>query len=112
MALTTRRSLGQAVLAAASFVLLLLLAGLLACGGGRTAVVGLGNSGNRIIEADEVAEELAEILAESPVTPEISDELMREVFDAIVARARDGDIEAAAVVMRVAVEQRAPAEEG
>jgi len=77
-----------------------------ACGGGRTAVVGLGNSGNRIFEESETSEELAEALAENAATPRISDETLAEIFQAILRKARAGDPESALVVLRVAAQQR------
>ena len=68
------------------------LLGAISCGGGagRTAVVGLGNGGNRIFEAGGIAEALAADLAEHPGTLEVSDELLLEIFESIVTHARAG----------------------
>ncbi len=77
----------------------------LGCGGGRTAVIGLGNSGNRIVE-NGLLEEVADALAEHPGTPEVTDEMLVEIFPAILRRASAGDPEAALVVFLVAEEQR------
>ena len=84
------------------------LAAAISCGGGagRTAVVGLGNGGNRIFESGGLAEALAEELARHGGTPEIGDELLAEIFESIVTHAREGDPEAALIVFRVAAEQR------
>lgn len=76
-----------------------------ACGGGKTAVVGLGNSDNRIVEGGTL-EAVAEALAERTETPYVSDELLGRVFSAILERATEGDPEAALIVLRVAEEQR------
>jgi len=81
-----------------------------ACGGGRTAVVGLGNSSNRIVEGDGIVQDLAEALAQSPATPKIDDEMLAEIFDTILENARDGDAEAALIVLRVAEQQREAAD--
>jgi hypothetical protein len=81
-------------------------------GGGRTAVVGLGNGGNRIFETGGTAAMLAEQLAAHPGTPEIGDELLAEVFQSIVTHARAGDAEAALILFRVAEEQRRKDEQG
>ena len=78
----------------------------LACGGGRTAVVGVGNSGNRIVDEDGIAEAIAEALANNESIPPITDETLGEVFGAIVAHAKAGDPKAALIVLRTAEEQR------
>lgn len=77
-----------------------------ACGGGRTAVIGFGNSGNRILEEWDLADELAMSLADHPQTPRISDDTLAEIFDAILERARSGDAESALIVLRVAERQQ------
>lgn len=77
----------------------------LGCGGGRTAVVGLGNSDNRIVEGG-MLEEVAEALAEHPGTPQVTDEMLARIFSAILGRATQGDPEAALIVLQVAEEQR------
>jgi hypothetical protein len=69
-------------------------------------VVGWGNGGNEIFEAGETVEALADRLAEHAGTPEISDELLTEIFGSIVAHARAGDPEAALIVFSVAAAQR------
>jgi hypothetical protein len=78
---------------------------MLGCGGGRTAVVGVGNSGNRIIEGG-LLEEVADALAELPDTPEVTDAMLGQIFGAILERANEGSPEAALVVLFVAEEQR------
>jgi hypothetical protein len=69
-------------------------------------VVGLGNGGNRIFEAGGITEALAETLAGHTGTPEITDQLLAEIFQSIVKHAQAGDPEAALIVFRVAEEQR------
>jgi hypothetical protein len=90
----------------ASFALAAAIATVTSCGGVRTAVVGLGNGGNRLLEAGGTAEALAERLAEHAGTPVISDELLTEIFGSIVTHARGGDPEAALIVFSVAAQQR------
>jgi hypothetical protein len=73
-------------------------------------VVGLGNGGNRILESGGIAEAIAVELAQHAGTPEISNELLAEIFQSIVTHAREGNPEAALIVFRVAAEQRAKEE--
>lgn len=78
---------------------------LLACGGGKTAVVGIGNSGNRIVD-DARLEELADLFVEVGGAAEVSDALLGDVFQTFVERAKSGDTDAALVVLAVAARQR------
>lgn len=87
-----------------------LCVGFLACGGGKTAFVGLGNSGNRVLEGGMMLEEVAEALSKHPGTPEVTDQMLGDIFSAILRRANEGEPEAALIVLRVAEEQRKPAE--
>ncbi len=80
---------------------------LAACGG---EIVGIGNSGNRIA-AGGLLEEVAEALAENPGTPRVTDEMLVEIFSAILGRASRGDPEAARIVLQVAEQQRAEDEQ-
>ncbi len=75
------------------------------CGGGRTAVVGFGNGGNRIIEGG-MLDEVADALAEYEGTPRVSDETLVQVFAGVLSRATRGEPEAALIVFRVAERQR------
>jgi len=75
---------------------------IVACGG---EVVGIGNSANRIGGGD-VLKDVAHALAEQPATPTITDEMLAQIFSAILGRAAQGDAEAALVVLKVALEQR------
>ena len=91
---------------------LLAVAGITAgigCGGGETAVIGVGNSGNRFV-MDELAEDVAEALAKEDATPRVTDEMITEVFQAILDGARRGDAQAALIVLRTASAQRRPPE--
>ena len=74
-------------------------------GGGRTAVIGFSNDGNSL-GAGEVVDELAEVLALNDGTPRVTDDMVAEVFGAILAGARKGDPEAALIVLKVAEAQR------
>lgn len=76
------------------------------CGGGRTAVIGVGNSGNRVFESDALAQAVAEALANSETTPEVSDAEIVEIYQAILTHAREGNTEAALIVLSVAEAQR------
>ena len=82
----------------------------LGCGGGETAIVGLGNSGNRIV-CDEIGQVVAEALAVHAATPRVSDDLIAEIFSSIVARAREGDPRAALIVLMLAKEQAGDGDE-
>ena len=81
------------------------------CGGGRTAVVGFGNGGNRIVEKGSILDEVAEVLAEYEGTPRVSDETIVQIFAAMVSRASRGEPEAALIVLRVAERQREPSDD-
>ncbi len=85
----------------------------LSCGGGagQNAIVGLGNSGNLMSGADEVAMSIARALARIETTPAVSDEAVGEIFEAILTRARDGNSEAALIMLSLAQTQREPEEE-
>ena len=84
-----------------------LCASVAACGG---EIVGIGNSGNRIA-AIGMAEEVAEALAEVPETPQVTDDVLAQIFPAILRRAKQGDPEAALIVMHLAKQQREQEEE-
>ena len=84
-----------------------LSASVAACGG---EIVGVGNSDNRIVAGD-AHQEVAELLAKSPGTPQVIDEMLSELFSAILGRANQGDPEAVLIVLRVAQEQRQEDEE-
>ena len=75
-----------------------------ACGGGENAIIGVGNSGNRMFI--EPLEEVAETLAELEVVDPVSDETIRRIYQAIADRALAGDSKAALVVLQVAERQR------
>ena len=99
----TLRGFGRAFLVAGAVAIL-------GCGGGDTAIVGLGNSGNRIVENGMLGE-VAGALAEHPATPEVTDQMVAEIFPAILHRANAGDPEAALIVLLVAEEQRKASED-
>ena len=80
---------------------------LAACGG---EIVEIGHSGNRIAPGG-LLEEVAEALAENPGTPRVTDEMLVEIFSAILGRASRGDPEAARIVLQVAEQQRAEDEQ-
>ena len=73
-----------------------------ACGG---EIVGIGNGGNRI-GTGGMLEEVADALAESSETPRVTDEVLSEIYTAILGRATQGDPEAALIVLQVAQQQR------
>ena len=79
---------------------------LAACGG---EIVGIGNNGTFV--AGGTLEEVARVLADHPETPQVADEVLAEIFSAILGRAKRGDPEAALIVLRVAEKQREDAEE-
>jgi hypothetical protein len=57
---------------------------------------------------DEIADELADALSEHPETPKVSDALVLEIYEKVVERARDGDIQASLVILELAAHQREP----
>jgi hypothetical protein len=57
---------------------------------------------------DEIADELADALSEHPATPKVSDALVLEIYEKVVERARDGDIQASLVILELAAHQREP----
>jgi hypothetical protein len=74
------------------------------CGGGKNSFVGVGNSGNRIF-ADEL-EEVAEDLHAWPGVPQVSEQDLGRIYQALVQRAREGNPQAACVVLVLAELQR------
>lgn len=68
--------------------------------------MGIGNSGNNW--GVDGRSRLARTLAGLERDTEITDEMLRQVFDAIERRAVDGDVEAAAVIARIAQIEREP----
>jgi hypothetical protein len=70
-----------------------------------SAVSGFGNGGNHVY-ADPVRDQLAELLVSTRSAPDVSDEALREIHDAIRRRAAAGDLDAALVVLQVAALQR------
>lgn len=86
------------------------LAGIGCSGGGRTAVIGFANGGNTL-GAGDISDELADTLAGNEATPRVTDKMIADIFAAILKGAREGDPEAALIVLKVAEEQR-EAEDG
>ncbi len=74
------------------------------CGGGKNSFVGVGNSGNRIFE-DEL-EEVAEDLHAWPGVPQVSEQDLGRIYQALVQRAREGNPQAARIVLVLAELQR------
>jgi hypothetical protein len=70
-----------------------------------TVISGVGNSANRIY-AEPAAAQLADVLTEGDVAPPVGDDVLKAAFDALLAKATAGDIEAALVVFAVAARQR------
>jgi len=84
---------------------------LLGCGGGETAIVGIGNSGNRQGPRD-LAKEIADAFDDAGGVPEIDDAVIRELYDRVIEQARAGDPQAILIVLELAKEQREDDEEG
>jgi hypothetical protein len=70
-----------------------------------SAVSGFGNGGNRVY-ADPTRDELAELLVSTRSAPEVSDDALRRIHEAISRRAEAGELDAALVVLQVAALQR------
>ena len=70
-----------------------------------SAVSGFGNGGNRVY-ADPTRDELAELLVSTRAAPDVSDEALREIHEAIRRRATAGELDAALVLLQVAALQR------
>ena len=79
------------------------------CGGGKNSFVGVGNSGNRIFE-DEL-EQVAEQLHAWPGVPQVSEQDLGRIYQALVQRAREGNPQAARIVLALAELQREAREE-
>ncbi len=79
-------------------------------GGGETVFTGLVNDNIRY-NADTLTEDIADTLAQLKSTPQISDEELRSLYEAIRTRAMDGDLEATLIVLTIATLQRQPEEE-
>jgi hypothetical protein len=73
-------------------------------GGGDTVISGIGNSGNRI-GADSWAE-VAEQFAAHAAIPPVTDAEIERMFGAIRAKALEGDLDSAMVVLKLAEQQR------
>ncbi len=82
----------------------------LGCGGGagEAAFVGIGNSGNHI-GTDDLLDEVAAALFALETTPDVTDQVLREIYASVLHRAREGDPDAALIVLRVAEMQRSTA---
>lgn len=74
-------------------------------GRGDALISGVGNSGNRIYTNDTVTE-LAAALAASAETPAVADEWLEAAFEALVEKAKKGDLEAALLLLKLAEQQR------
>lgn len=70
-----------------------------------SAVSGFGNGGNRVY-ADPTRDELAELLVSTKSAPDVSDESLRAIHEAISRSAAAGELDAALVVLQVAALQR------
>lgn len=98
-------------LAACAASLLLLLG--LGCDaiGGKVAIRGIGNSGNRLVLDGELEAELARGLVNTGAAERVSPFVLNEVFEAVVAKARRGDAQAALIVVKVAERLQRAADE-
>ena len=97
------RSMVSLLIGAALFVWVAMFTVSMATSG--TAVSGFNNVNNRVY-ADPTREELAELLVSMRSGPEISDEALHAIHEAISRRAAAGDLDAALVVLQVAALQR------
>jgi hypothetical protein len=70
-----------------------------------SGVSGFANTNTRIY-TDPTRDELAELLVSTKSAPEISDDALRTIHDAISRRAAAGELDAALVIVRVAALQR------
>lgn len=70
-----------------------------------SAISGFGNGGNRVY-ADPTRDELAELLVSTGTAPTLSGESLREIYEAVSREGRAGNLDAALVVLQVAVLQR------
>lgn len=79
----------------------MLAVSVLACGG---EIAGIGNSGNHFF-VDEL-DQLADDLHRWPDVPQVADQDLVRIYQALVQRAREGDPQAARVVLVLAERQR------
>ncbi len=74
------------------------------CGGGRNAIIGVANTGNRVLSGE--LSELADMIAEDDSIPEVTDEELLRAFSSIRGHAIEGDPEAALILYLIARGQR------
>jgi hypothetical protein len=74
-------------------------------GGGEVSISGIGNNLNGGYNSSSVGR-LARRAAESQAVAQVSDETLRDVAAALTAKARDGDVNAAAIVFELADAQK------
>ena len=74
-------------------------------GEGDSLIRGIGNSGNHL-HFNPILDKLPAAIAANASIPAITDELLVETFEAVLTRAREGDIEAAMIVFKVAEIQK------
>lgn len=97
------RAVAGLLIGGAMFIFLAMFTVSMATSG--SAVSGFGNGGNRVY-ADPTRDELAELLVSTGSAPEVSDEALRAIHEAISRRAAAGELDAALVVLQVAALQR------
>jgi len=74
-------------------------------GEGEGLIRGIANSGNNFY-IDPVANKLPGLMAASSSVPPVSDEELAATYAAVRARAQEGDLEAAAILFKLAELQR------
>jgi hypothetical protein len=75
-------------------------------GGGELSISGIGNNLNGGYNSSSPVARAARRAAESQAVAQVSDETLRDVAAAITAKARDGDVNAAAFVFELADAQK------
>ena len=100
----TKRKRNQG-LAWGALIGLLGLAGIKGVFGGQGLIKGIGNSGNHF-HFDPTTHKLPDLIATNETIPAITDEQLAETFQAVLARALEGDLEAATIVFKAAEIQR------
>jgi hypothetical protein len=73
--------------------------------GSDARVIGIGNSANTF-GADEPTPKLAKLIMSLDAAPEISEEVLTGVYEAVAEKAKAGDLEAATVLFDLAAMQR------
>lgn len=108
---------GSAIAAVFAVVLCIAVLGVVLCftsgavvSGGGSLIRGIGNSGNHF-NPDPPEGRLADLIVAREIAGPIGDDVLSEVYDAVLTNARKGDADAALVIFEIADRQREMSDE-